>query len=90
MDNGNINSIVLTDIQKAFGTDNHQSLIEKLSCYDFKGNELLLYNSYLQYRTQCCSVNGHSSTFNAVPQGSFNGLLLLIIYMTDLPELRDC
>ena len=86
MDKGNMNSIVLPNVQKAFGTVDHQSLIEKLSCYDIKGDELMLFRYYLQDRTQCCSVNDHTSTSHGMPQCPFFGLLLFIIYMTDLPE----
>ena len=79
MDKGNMNSVVFLDIRKAFDTVNHQILIEKLSCYGIKGDELWFFRSYLQDRTQCCSVSGHTSTLRritcGVPQGSILGLL---------------
>ena len=62
MDKGNMNFVVFLDMRKAFGTVNHKILIEKLSCYGIKGDELLFFRSCLQNHTQCCSVNGHTST----------------------------
>ena len=84
-----MNSVVFPDIREAFDTVNHQILIEKLSCYRIKGNELLFFRSYIQDRTHCCSVNGHTSTLRrvTVPQGSNLGPLLFIIYMNDCQAL---
>ena len=69
MDKDNMNSIVLPDIPKVFGTVNHQSLIEKW-VIEKKGDELLLFKYYLQDCTQCCSVNDRTSTFHSMPQFS--------------------
>ena len=79
-----MNSEIFLDI-KAFDTVNHEVLLNKLNCSGVSDEELFFFASYLQSRTQCCSINGYQSTLKkviyGVPQGSILGPLLFSIYI---------
>ena len=47
IDNGKINSVVFLYIKKAFHTVNHEILLQKLSCYGIKDQELMFFFSVL-------------------------------------------
>ena len=61
MDKDMINSVVFVDIIKAFDTVDHKILLDKLSYYGIEENQLSFFKSYLNNRTQCCSINGIKS-----------------------------
>ena len=79
IDNGKISSTILLDVKKAFDTIGYDILLRKLSHYGISNTELEIFRSYLCNRLQCCSVNGHTSSFKTincgVPQGSILGHL---------------
>ena len=83
-DNGKINSMILLDVKKAFDTIDHDKLLRKLNHYGISHTELEFFRSYLCNRPQCCSVNGHTSSFKTIkwgiPQGSILGPLFFVIY----------
>ena len=79
IDNGNMNSVVFLDIRKAFDTIDHQILIKKLSQYGIQDDELNFFESYLENRTQCCSVNGKLSDRQKIELG-FHRDQSLVLY----------
>ena len=61
MDKGTINSVVFLDIREAFDRVDHKTLLDKLSYYGTEEDQLSFFKSYLNDRTQCCSINGVKS-----------------------------
>jgi hypothetical protein len=90
IDDNLLTGVLLLDIQKCFDTINHDQLLNKLSWYGVKGNELGWFQSYLRDRQQCVMLNGETSTVNTlnigIPQGSVLGPILFLIYINDISQ----
>ena len=96
-DNNNFVLGVFIDLSKAFDIVDHNILLEKLSMYRVKGNNLMWFHSYLFNRKQYIEFQNDdkkektkSLTIKCgVPQGSILGSLLFIVYVNDLYLASD-
>ena len=80
IDRGNVNAVVFLDLNKAFDTVDHMILLSKLSTYGIQENAYNWFKSYLENRTQICSVSvSLSKTCSlkcGIPQGTILGPIL--------------
>ena len=69
LDDGNIGCGVFADLQKAFDTVDHQTLLAKLNHYGIHRVSNDWFKSYLSNRHQYVSINGYESDLAAINCG---------------------
>lgn len=88
LNDGQLASVVLCDLTKAFDCVCHETLLAKLERYGFRGCILNWFKSYLSERSQvvrfCGSHSDEGKLSVGVPQDSVLGPVLIVCERSDL------
>ena len=87
---GLLTGIILTDLQKALDTTDHEILLQKLKAIKFSETTMKWFKSYLPERIFLVNIENKLSDFGkiscGVQQGSILGPLLFLIYVNEMPQ----
>lgn len=81
---------IFFDLKKTFDTIDHLILLKKYKHFEFEGKTYNLLENYLRDRTQAVlfnvSISERLPLTHGVPQGSTLGLLVFILYVSDVTQ----
>ena len=63
---GGVMQGIFLDLSKAFDTNNHEILADKLPFYNFSSDACVFFQSYLSNRKQFVKINDHNSALREV------------------------
>ena len=94
MDKGLMTGMILIDIQKAFGTIDHDVLFQKLFTIGFSKHTVNWFQSCFSNRLFLVNLGNNfpqpASLSCGVPQDSILGPLLFLIYVNDMSQTVKC
>lgn len=87
LDDGSQVDVVFLDFAKAYYRVSHDRILQKLCNFGISETLLNWSKFYLTNREQRVVIDGKSSTWSVIPQGSLLGPLFIVIFISDLLEV---